>query len=195
MNSRWFLLQNRKGSLVFLVSCCLFLASCAGVRPYSLSPNDLEGYTRQAFKQFDQEQLAQGSPLSLTLKDLNITIGPNGREIVQLDVSVEAAVNLFLMKVPAQMYLKMEGQPFYDGKEKAVYIRRLALLDSKVESSLFQSQVEPATKQVISMLGKMLEQAPVYRLNENNFAEKMLMAVPINLKVVPGRITFELISH
>jgi hypothetical protein len=45
------------------------------------------------------------------------------------------------------------------------------------------------------MVAQMLEHVPVYRLNGNNLAEQMLMTAPLNIKVVPGRIAFEIVSQ
>lgn len=171
------------------------IVGCASITPYSLTSKELESYTRTAIRQFDNEQLQSGSPLSFKLQDIDIEIGPDGRDVIVLELDMEAALNALLMKVPATLYLKVEGEPFYDGKEKAVYIKRMALIDSRLESSFFNAEIDPVAKQAFGMVAQMLEHVPVYRLNGNNLAEQMLMTAPLNIKVVPGRIAFEIVSQ
>lgn len=178
--------------LFLFVSVSVFLTACASMRPYSLTADDLESFTKTAFRKLDNEQLQSGSPLSMSLHDLDIKIGPDGRDVVQLEVEFEAALNAFLIKVPATLHIKVEGQPIYDGKEKAIYIKRMALLDSRVESSFLNAEIDPLAKQAFGLLGKMLETVPVYRLDANNLTERILMTSPLNIKVVPGRIAFEM---
>jgi hypothetical protein len=170
------------------------LISCSAIRPWSLSASDLEDYTRKAFRQFDNQQLQSGSPLSFTLNELSIDIGPDGREVVLLSLELEAALNAFLVKVPANLYLKMEGQPFYDGKEKAIYLKRLRLLDSRLKSSFLAAEIDPVAKQAFSLIGQMFEHVPVYRLNQNNLTERLLMTAPLNIRVMPGRIGLEMVA-
>lgn len=189
--------QHKKMSATLkLLFLCIFLphllVACASITPYSLTSKELESYSRTAIRQFDHEQLQSGSPLSFKLQDIGIEIGPDGRDVLVLELDLEAALNAFLMKVPANLYLKVEGEPFYNGEEKAIYIKRMALLDSRLKSSFMNVEIDPIAKQAFGMVAQMLEHMPVYRLDGNNLAEQMLMTAPLNIKVVPGRIAFEI---
>ena len=40
------------------------------------------------------------------------------------------------------------------------------------------------------VVAQMLETMPVYRLNEEDFAQRMLGIVPVDIRVAPGRLEF-----
>ena len=78
----------------------------------------------------------------------------------------------------------------YDSKEKAVYIRRLQLLDSSVESPFFKGDLKPVTDTVMRAVAQLLETVPVYRLDESDYRQRMFGMVPMDIRVAPGRLEF-----
>ncbi len=168
----------------------LLLSACAALSPLSISESSLEGYLQKQVVRFDQEQLQAGSPLSVSLKDVDVTLGPDGREVVMLSVNGQVAVNALLTKIPVDVFLKVEGSPVYKSDEKAIYIRRLNLLDSRVESTLFKGDFKPLTDNLMRALAQLLETMPVYRLDEQNMAGQLMSLTNMDLKVAPGRLVF-----
>lgn len=150
----------------------------------------METHLRQQIHAFDQQQLQRGSPFSVALKTADITLGPDGRDVAKLDFAGQLAVTAFLQKVSLDIQLSLEGQPVYVSKENAIYIRRLALLDSKIESPMFKAELAPATEQVMAVIAQLLETTPVYRLDESDLAGQLLQLANMDLKVAPGKLVF-----
>lgn len=174
-----------------LVSIVMVLAGCASIMtPYSISEAEIERHLADAVEAFDRQQLQNGSPLSLSLDDADITLGPDGRDVAVIDVRGQVALNAMMTRLPVDLALKVEGAPVYDSEEKAVYIRRLRLLESSVESPFFRGDLAPVTDAVMRSVAQMLETMPVYRLDESDFSQRMFGMVPMDIRVAPGRLEF-----
>lgn len=175
---------------VIMLLLALALSGCAGLSPYSISEGTLENHLRDAIADFDRQQLESGSPFSVDLKDADITLGPDGRDVAVIDVDGEVAVNVLMARLPISVALKLEGSPVYDHEEKAIYIRRLQLLDSRVESSLYSQDLTPITETIMRSVAQLLETVPVYRLDDSDPAQRMFGMVPMDIRVAPGRLEF-----
>ncbi len=174
--------------VVFLV---LALSSgCASISPYAISEGELERHLQDVVSDYDRMQLKNGSPLSLSLDSADVTLGPDGRDVAVIDVRGQVALNAFLAKLPVDIALKIEGAPVYDSKEKAIYIRRIKLLESSIDSGFFKGDLAPVTDSVMRVVAQMLETMPVYRLDDTNLAQRMFGMVPLDIRVVPGRLEF-----
>ncbi|MEC7378076.1 MAG: DUF1439 domain-containing protein [Pseudomonadota bacterium] len=176
-------------SLLLLMMLAL-ASGCASMSPYSISEGELERHLKDVVSEYDRKQLNSGSPLSLSLEDADITLGPDGRDVAVIDVRGQVALNALLTKLPVDIALKVEGAPVYDSAEKAIFIRRLQLLESSIDSPLFKGDLKPVTDTVMRVVAQMLETMPVYRLNEANFAERMFGMMPVDVRVAPGRLEF-----
>lgn len=182
---------TRLNGLWGLVLLVLALTSgCASMSPYAISEGELERHLRDVVSDFDRTQLKNGSPLSMSLSDADITLGPDGRDVAVIDLKGQVALNAFLAKLPVDIALKVEGAPVYDSKEKAIYIRRIKLLESSIDSGFFKGDLAPVTDTVMGVVAQMLETMPVYRLDETNMAQRMFGMVPMDVRVAPGRLEF-----
>lgn len=168
----------------------ILTSGCASMSPYALSESELERHLQNAVSDYDRSQLKSGSPLSLSLNDANVTLGPDGRDVAVIDLRGQVALNAFLAKLPVDLALKVEGAPVYDSKEKAIYIRRIKLLESSIDSSFFKGDLAPVTDTVMRVVAQMLETMPVYRLDETKLAQRMFGMVPMDVRVAPGRLEF-----
>ena len=160
--------STRLFSAVILLSMFV-LGGCASLSPYSISEATLERHFQDTVSDFDRRQLQSGSPLSLSLSNADITLGPDGRDVAVIDLRGQVALNALMAKLPVDIALKVEGAPVYDSKEKAIYIRRLQLLESSIDSSFFKGDLKPVTDNVMRVVAQMLETMPVYRLDEADF--------------------------
>lgn len=170
--------------------CIVSLAGCASFSPYSVSEATLEKNLQKAVTDFDTAQLKSGSPLSLSLSNADITLGPDGRDVAVVDLRGKVALNALLTEIPVNFLLKIEGAPVYESEEKAVYLRRLKLLDSRLESSLFSGDLKPVTDNIMRVVAQLLETVPVYRLDETDRVQRMFGMVPMDIRVAPGRLEF-----
>ncbi|HEA52373.1 hypothetical protein LCGC14_0511430 [marine sediment metagenome] len=174
----------------FVLVVLALSSGCASLSPYAISEGELESHLQDVVRDYDRMQLKNGSPLSLSLKEADITLGPDGRDVAVIDLKGQVALNAFLTKLPVDIALKVEGAPVYDSKEKAIYIRRLKLLESSVDSGFFKGDLAPVTSSVMRVVAQMLETMPVYRLDDSNLAQRMFGMVPLDVRVVPGRLEF-----
>lgn len=184
-----FTTPSRFMSVIMLISLAL-LGGCASLSPYSISEATLERHLQDTVSEFDRQQLQSGSPLSLNLSNADITLGPDGRDVAVIDLRGQVSLNALLAKLPVDIALKVEGAPVYDAEEKAIYIRRLQLLESSIESPFFKGDLKPVTDTVMRAVAQMLETMPVYRLDEKDFTQRMFGMVPMGVRVAPGRLEF-----
>lgn len=175
---------------VLMILAISLVSGCASLSPYAISEGELEGHLQDVVSSFDREQLKRGSPLSLSLSDADITLGPDGRDVAVLDLSGQVALNALMTRLPVDIALKVEGAPVYDAEEKAVYIRRLQLLESSIDSPFFKGDLKPVTDTVMRAVAQMLETMPVYQLDDTDFAQRMFGMVPMDVRVAPGRLEF-----
>lgn len=180
----------RRFTVIAIVCLTALLSGCATLSPYSISEGTLEDYLQGELRAFDSQQLKAGSPLSLKFDTVDIEVGPDGRDVLVLDLGGEAALNAFLTRLPVSLRLKVEGAPVYDSQEKAVYIRRLTLIDSQIDSPFFKQDLKPVTETVMRMVAQLLETMPVYRLNENDLGPRLMGMMNMDIKVAPGRLVF-----
>lgn len=168
----------------------VLVGGCASLSPYAISEGELERHLQDAIRDYDRKQLQSGSPLSLSLNDADITLGPDGRDVAVIGLKGQVALTVLMAKLPVNISLQLEGAPVYDSAEKAVYLRRLQLLESNVESPLFRGDLKPVTDTVMRVVAQMLETTPIYRLDNSSMAQRMLGMVPLDIRVAPGRLEF-----
>lgn len=178
--------------ILLLAVLALFNVGCTTLATYEVNEAELEQYLQKAVKDFDRQQASSGSPLSIELDSAHIAVGPDDRDVVVLDVTGQAALNAVLAKIPVDVTLKIEGTPVYSGKDKAVYIRRLQLIDSQMKSPFLrgdaEKQIKPVVDMVMGTLAKLLEQMPVYRLDESDPRQKLLASMPVDIVVGRGKL-------
>lgn len=178
-------------SLFVLTITAVLLAGCAGFSPLSISEATLERHLQDAVRDYDRQQLQAGSPLSLSLSNADITLGPDGRDVAVIDLSGQVALNALMARFPADIALKVEGAPVYDSQERAIYIRRLRLLESSVNTPYFSSgELAPVTDNVMRVVAQMLETVPVYRLDDTSLGARLMGMANMDLRVAPGRLEF-----
>jgi len=172
--------------LFLIVFAMTLLSGCVSLASYEINEQELEGYLHRAVQNFDEQQTRQGLPFSVSLQEVHIDVGPDNRDVVVLDTKGHAEMNALVAKIPVDLALKIEGAPVYSGKDKAVYIRRLRLIDSDIKSPYLQTDIKPVTDMLMTMLTNLLETMPVYRLDESDPRQKMLARMPVDIVVGQG---------
>lgn len=174
-----------------LLFVSLLISGCAGFSPMSISESTLERHLQDAVTNYDRQQLKAGSPLSLSLDKADITLGPDGRDVAVIDLSGQVAINALMAKIPADIALKLEGSPVYNSEEQAIYIRRLKLLESSVDTPYFSSgELAPVTDNVMRVVAQLLETVPVYRLDGTSLGARVMGMTNMDIRVAPGRLEF-----
>ena len=172
--------------LTLLVSCSQLQQMSA----YNVSEADLEQLLRGQVSKLTQQATVAGIPLKMQVDNMQVEIGPDNSDRVRLNTSASAALSLFGLSYPANLQLQVEGVPYYDGTEKAVYLRSVKLLDSNIEASGYRGNLAPVSNELFKQVNSFLATNPVYRLDTENPTVKLLTAVPLNMAVQNGRISF-----
>ena len=176
---------------ILVVIVTLFLTACnstQGLSVYSFTNAEAESVLTQQIPKLSQEVKLMGIPVQFDVKDLSVNIGPDNRDIVILGVDSSAIINAFVIKYPVGLKLKIEGNPFYDSKEKAVFLRNIKLLDSTVDAGGYTGSLGLLNNEVMGVINRFLETTPVYRLDMNNSKIALLSKLPLDMKVVEGAI-------
>jgi len=165
----------------------LTIAGCATLSQlsvYTVSNAELEQVLDSQISTLQKKTSLAGIPLFLDVA----TIGPDGRDVVQLGAIATARVSAFGLNYPAKVSLSLEGTPYYDSEEKAIFVRSLSLLDSTIDAGGFKGNLAPVSGEFMQLINGYLSTNPVYRLDSTNKAVSLLSAVPLQLSVENGQL-------
>ncbi|WP_107853158.1 DUF1439 domain-containing protein [Oceanimonas marisflavi] len=164
----------------------LLLSACASVSQYSVSETELE---KALYTQLEEQapRFTQGL-VETRIDNLDLTIGPDSRQVVRLDISGETAINALIARFPAALDLQIEGKPVYDRQKNAIFIRDLNLLRSQVNAFGYQGDVAAASAGMMQLVRAVLENQPVYKLDDGRYG--WLKTVPVAMDIAPGRLVF-----
>lgn len=171
----------------------LLLAGCAQLNQmsvFSVNDKDVENLLAGQLSNLTRQVEVAGVPAKMSVDKMNVSIGPDNSDKVRLDTSASAALSLFGLTYPANMKLVIEGAPYYDAKQHAVYVRSVKLLDSSVEASGYRGNLSAVSNELLQVVNQFLQTNPVYKLDLNDPKQKMLSQVPLNMSVQQGRINF-----
>ena len=169
----------------------LTIAGCATLSQlsvYTVSNAELEQVLDSQISTLQKKTSLAGIPLFLDVEDMTATIGPEGRDVVQLGAIATARVSAFGLNYPAKVSLSLEGTPYYDSEEKAIFVRSLSLLDSTIDAGGFKGNLAPVSGEFMQLINGYLSTNPVYRLDSTNKAVSLLSAVPLQLSVENGQL-------
>ena len=176
--------------LSFVISA-LTLGACAQLAElssYRITEPELERMIVRQLDQAQQEVRIMGFGVPLEVNSLQAEIGPDDTDLVRLAGDFSLAFEVFGRKYPVQLTLELEGAPMYDGEEKAIYVRRLNIINSSVNAAGFSGSLNAIDQQVLDILDEYLAQQPVYRLNPEDRTQNLLMQVPLSLSVESGAL-------
>lgn len=172
----------------YLITACLILliAGCSTLSQlsaYSVTQGELETLLDNELVSLERRVSILGIPLMLSVDDMSVLVGPEGRDVVQLGSVATTTVNVFGLEYDARINLRLEGQPYYDQDKKAIYLRSLTLLDSTVDAGGFRGNLAPLSHELMTVLNRYLKTNPVYQLDTSSAAVNLVTKVPMTLYV------------
>ncbi|KKO45914.1 lipoprotein [Arsukibacterium ikkense] len=179
--------------IVFGLMFMLVLASCAqlgSLSTYNVSEADLEQMLSAQLPKLTRQADVAGIPLKMAVDKMQVAIGPDNSDLVRINTDATAVLSLFGLSYPANLKLQIEGAPYYDATEKAIFIRSVKLLDSSIEAAGYRGNLAPVSNELLQLVNGYLASNPVYRLDQSNPTIKLLTAVPLNMAVQQGRLAF-----
>lgn len=171
----------------------LLLAGCSQLQQmssYNVSEAELEQLLRQQLPKLTRQANVAGIPLKMQVESMQVEIGPDNSDVVRLNTAASAALSLFGLSYPASLQLQVEGVPYYDAAQQAVYLRSVKLLSSTIEASGYRGNLAPVSNELLQLVNGYLANNPVHKLDTTNPTVKLLTAVPLNMAVQHGRISF-----
>lgn len=174
---------------IVLLSLILGGCSATGFSIYSLTNTELETALNNKLPSLSKEVRVLGIPVEFKVNELDIIIGPQQREVVVLAFGSNAKISTFGINYPIKLNMKVEGNPYYDSQDKAIYLKDVALLETSIDAAGFSGSLGTINQQIMDSINIFLANNPIYRLNENNPTEALLSALPIDMRIEEGTIT------
>lgn len=178
---------------IIVLVFAIFVAACSQLQQmsaYTVSEADVEQLLRQQIPKLTRQANVAGIPLKMQVETMQVQIGPDNSDVVRLNTAASAALSLFGLSYPANMQLQVEGVPYYDGEQKAIYLRSVKLLNSSIEAAGYRGNLAAVNNELLQLVNGYLASNPVYKLDTTNPSIKLLTAVPLNMAVQNGRISF-----
>ncbi len=180
----------RKIMLLLIITLVAACSQLQQMSAYHVSEADLEQLLRQQVPKLTRQANVAGIPLNMQVESMQVDIGPDNSDVVRLNTNASAALSLFGLSYPATLQLQVEGVPYYDAAQQAIYLRSVKLLDSNIEASGYRGNLAPVSNELLQLVNGYLANNPVYKLDTTNPTIKLLTAVPLNMAVQNGRISF-----
>jgi len=182
--------------IISVLLCCLYLSACdstsslaSALSVYTINNAKAESLLKRQIPNLSQELKIMGLPVEFDVSKLGVDIGPDDRDVVQLDMQANAELKLLMISYPASVMLKVEGAPFYDSEQKAVFVRNVKLLDSSIDAGGYKGNLGLLNTQAMNILNAFLATTPVYRLDTSDPKIALLSKAPLDIKVSKGKIT------
>lgn len=174
-------------TLIGLICACSTLSSIAS---YTVTEHDIEQGLLEHIDQLSQKTSVAGIPVMLSVSSLEVVVGPDNRPVVALQADAVASVSVFGLRYPAKVKLGLEGEPYYNQQEKALYVRSLTLTHSEIDAAGFKGNLTPLADRYMGLFNSYLATHPVYQIDTTKGGLSWLGNVPLNMEIVPGEITF-----
>ena len=126
----------------------------------------------------------------LSVSSLKVVVGPDNRSVVALQADATASVSVFGLRYPAKVKLELEGEPYYNQQEKALYVRSLTLTRSEIDAAGFKGNLTPLADRYMGLFNSYLATQPVYEVDSAKGGLAWLSNVPLKLDIMPGKIIF-----
>ncbi|MAX44964.1 DUF1439 domain-containing protein [Alteromonas alba] len=173
--------------LLGLICACSTLSSIAS---YTVTEHDIEQGLLEHLDQLSQKTSVAGIPVMLSVSSLEVIVGQDNRSVVALRADAIASVSVFGLRYPAKVKLGLEGEPYYNQQEKALYVRSLTLTRSEIDAAGFKGNLTPLADRYMGLFNSYLATHPVYQIDTTKGGLAWLGNVPLNMEIVPGKITF-----
>lgn len=171
----------------------ILVAGCAQlgqIASYRVSQAQLEQLLRDQIDEMNPQISFMGLSAPLEVKQLNLEVGPDETDLVRLHSAFTLTISGLGMSYPIGIEMSVEGSPYYNHEQHAVYVRNLDILNASIDAGGYRGSVGFLNREVKEILDELMAETPVYRLSEDNPRHRMLMRVPISMQVESGGIRF-----
>lgn len=178
---------------LLVVLACIIIAGCstlASLASYSVTSADLQRELDKQVTSLQEQASIVGIPILLEVNDMQVNVGPDNRQTIQLIADATATLSVLGLTYPAKVKLDVEGMPYYDSSKKAVFIRSLVLNDTTVDAMGYRGNLAPVSSKVMGLLNQFLMDQPVYEVKNVPSGYAWLTNMPLSMTVESGKIVF-----
>lgn len=172
-------------SVIFVGTACAQIGQLVN---YTISEGDLERLAMTEIEKHQFEVNAAGLSARLNVNDLGFAIDENGDGRVHLRTNSVINASVFGREYPVDVFLQVAGVPSYSAADHAIYVRRLSLEDSAINTDFGQLNVSGISAEVYNLLDQWLEENPVYRFDQEDSRYQLLQQLGLNISVEPGQL-------
>lgn len=176
---------------LFISLVLLFVSGCAQVQQlasYRVTETDLEQILMRQADELAGRVSIMGVRVPLKVESLQAKIGPDGTDLVELSGAFKLEISLLGFEYPIAMQMTVSGAPQYNSEEKAIFVRRLNIINSSIDAGSYRGSLDSLDQQVLTLIDDFLAEQPVYRLNPDEPIQRALMQIPVNMAVEEGVI-------
>lgn len=179
---------------VLLSSFCVATAQ-ASVNPLSISEAEINQYLQTKLAEKVSLQDTVGIPrlfqLDYNLHDLVTRIGQTNEKKVEIQGIVDGILTANGKKHNAQVKLNLDTVPYYDAEKGAVYLKDVRLLNWEATPEKYQSELQMFMPILADGLTKILNEQPVYTLDETKSKEALVKKFGKAIIVEKGALRLE----
>ena len=178
--------MKRIARTALLVLLPAFAGGCASFSPYSVDESALEKHISDRIADYSRDLSDQGMPITLELTSADVMIGPEDRDVAVVDFAGRAVLQA--PRIPIDLEFSVEGTPVYESEERAIYIRNLKVLSTQVEAVGSAFDLSPITGTLSDVASRLLDEHPVYRLDEEDAGARLFGMMNLRIEIQPGRL-------
>ena len=171
-----------------LAALCCVLAACSttnAIPIYSLDEVELSALISTQLQQQAQRLTLAGLPATLTSTQVATDITPQG---VHVQLQSQLNIRLGLVELPFGVTLGLMASPVYDDAVHGVRLQNFQLLHADVQAAGYAGRMKPVSKALQQQLAQWLEQQPVFVLDERKATQRVLMTMPLQLRLDNDRL-------
>ena len=172
---------------LLLLPLLLWLGGCAS--QYSISEHQVQQYLNdKVVKQFklDNGQMR----IETGVKQLQVTLGEQPDRIA-VNAVTAITVKTPLFPLSATMEAKFSAKPRYQASNHGLYLDDLQLENVQLSPEKLESLIGPLARQLANEAKVLLQNQPIYILDDSKATEAKIASMTKSIKVKPGQLVLE----
>ncbi len=158
--------------------------------PYSLNNQEIDQFLSQKVKVEQSFGFPGILTLNYKLSDLHVNVGekPN---IVQMGANLAGIMNVAGEDFQMQIHLVFDATPFYDAQTGSIYLKNFNIVQSDIAPKRYMDKLSSVMPFLNKNLAKVLENVPIYTLNDNNTTQHWIKKFAKGIVVEKGKLSFD----
>ncbi|WP_298443321.1 DUF1439 domain-containing protein [uncultured Ferrimonas sp.] len=174
---------------VVILAASTMLAACS--TSYSVSEGELENYLNQQLRKQHKSQGNKELGAELVLGDSEVDIGATP-DTIAVTSSARIKLNTPIIPLRAGLSFTFSAKPYYDPVDKAIYLKEVELTEISASPRQVEQILKPLGQQTSQWVSVILQNQPVYSLDQSDWRQDLIGRFGRELKIKPGKLEFVL---